>query len=114
MKQSFKSNITRRKRFYINETKIHMLKWGLSRILGQKNNYLLSPRQHKLNKVLKEKINKELMLRHADASISKIKSMCYVSKRSRGISRAFRLSRMSFKEQMRKEYFVGVTRFPAK
>lgn len=114
MKQSLKSNIVRRKRFYANEHKIHMLKWGLSYLLGQKNNYLLSQQQHKYNSILRDRVNKELMLRHADASISKVKSVCYISKRSRGISRAFRLSRMSFKEQMRKEYFVGVTRFPAR
>jgi ribosomal protein S14 len=114
MKQSLKSNIIRRKRFYKDEFQKKMLKWGLARLLGQKRNYLLSQTQHARNLRIQKQITLSLMNRNADASVSKIKSMCYVSKRSRGVSRAFRLSRMSFKEQMQKEYFVGVTRYPAK
>jgi len=55
-----------------------------------------------------------LIQQKADSSISKIRNTCYISRRSRGVSRAFRLSRMTFKEQMQLEYFTGVTRFPAK
>ena len=114
MKQSLKSNIIRRRRFNNSEVQKKMLRWGLVRLLGQKQNYLLSQKQHAENLQLQKQITLSLMNRHADASISKIKSMCYISKRSRGVSRAFRLSRMSFKEQMEKEYFIGVTRYPAR
>ena len=114
MKQSLKTNIIRRKRFHKSEFNKKMLKWGLVRLLGQKQNYLLSQAQHAYNLKIQKQITLSLMNRSENTSISKIKSMCYVSKRSRGVSRAFRLSRMSFKEQMQKEYFVGVTRFPAK
>jgi len=57
MKQSLKSNIIRRKRFYQGEYKKTMLKWGLARVLGQKQNYLLSSTQHAQNLKIQKKNN---------------------------------------------------------
>jgi ribosomal protein S14 len=116
MKISIKRNQKRRVNYSRKESKFQYLHWILFSLTSRLrcNSFLLSQSEKKQYKKALIQIKLQFMHQKADFSISKIRNTCYISRRSRGVSRAFRLSRMSFKEQMQLEYFTGVTRFPAK
>jgi ribosomal protein S14 len=119
MKIKTQRNIKRRFSYAKQEKEIILLHYGLFSLsnrysklgmsFGNKDTTRLLERKYKQTI---ERVKLFLMFRKADASISKIKNMCYISNRSRGVNRAFRLSRMSLKEEIQNKLFIGVTRFP--
>jgi ribosomal protein S14 len=113
MKLTLKHNLQRRQYFANNEIDSQLLKWALFSMISKKNCLLTKKKQKNLYTSAIYNAKLKLMLKKSDFSISKIKNVCYVSRRNRGVSRAFRLSRQSFKEQVQNHYFAGVTRFPA-
>jgi len=112
MKLALKHNLQRRRQFQMVEQDIQLTRWSLFSMLYRCNNLRVERTKLLYEKAI-YRTKLHLMIRKADYSISKIKNVCYVSRRNRGISRAFRLSRQTFKEQVQKHYFVGVTKFPS-
>jgi len=113
MKIATRRNIKRRKNYSSLEQTIQQLRWCLFSMIGRKQNAMCLSDFHKYDTAIHQ-VQSELMLRKAEFSISKIRNVCYITRRERGVSRAFRLSRQTFKEKVHSHYFVGVTQFPTK
>ena len=112
MRLELQHNLKRRKQYITVEQDLQLLKWSLFSLRTRIHDIRI-PNTIDLYEKAIYRAQLNLMLRKANYSISKIKNVCYVSRRNRGVSRAFRLSRQTFKEQVQKHQFIGVTRFPA-